>query len=155
MAAITDPTEAKAPVAPDFPGAGAPVGSFITGDAASADFGVADGVTAASKTQQNGSEKFQIGINKLINTNRELFKEEIVPGEEAGEIDTAKLQKENTDFTQSDHLIYLRICVVIKQKLIDRLEGIIRLTFTVRSSGSGDFASSREREGFSDVEHDA
>lgn len=49
MAAITDPTEAKAPVAPDFPGAGAPVGSFITGDAASADFGVADGVTAASK----------------------------------------------------------------------------------------------------------
>lgn len=84
-----------------------------------------------------------------------MFKEEIVPGEEAGEIDTAKLQKENTDFTQSDHLIYLRICVVIKQKLIDRLEGIIRLTFTVRSSGSGDFASSREREGFSDVEHDA
>lgn len=46
MAVTTDPTEAGTPIAADFPGAGAAVGSFTTGAAATADFGEADGVTA-------------------------------------------------------------------------------------------------------------
>lgn len=97
MAVTTDPTEAGTPIAADFPGAGAAVGSFTTGAAATADFGEADGVTAASKQNKRSetfSQAFQIpDRNQQNKTNRKLFREEIVPGEPAGEIDTTK-QKE-------------------------------------------------------------
>lgn len=70
MAVTTDPTEAGTPIAADFPGAGAAVGSLTTGAAATADFGEADGVTAASKQNRRSElphkhSKFQIGINRI------------------------------------------------------------------------------------------